>query len=166
MNMRSTISISMYAFTLCLVLPSRPVRAEQSARELLDKSRDFTATAHTINRVDTTEQTAVIMADQRRAEQKPQTNVVTIQIDMSKYLARQTATILGKELIMLKQGEKSAMKLGNGLWEIPKGPFENLAKDMGNLFVCEIETPETLENAPVWKVAGVERLGGQDAFVI
>ncbi len=91
---------------------------------------------------------------------------MTIEIDMSKHLARQTATIQGKELIMLKQGEKAAMKLGNGPWEIPTGPFENMAKDMGNLFVCEIETPETKENAPAWKLAGVELLGGHEAFVI
>ena len=155
-----------YAFTLCLVLASLPALAGQSARALLDKAGDYVASAPAIRRVDTSEQSAVVMVGQRRVEQKPQTNVVTIEIDMSKHLARQTATIQGKELIMLKQGEKAAMKLGTGPWEIPTGPFEKMAKDMGNLFVCEIEAPETKGNAPNWKLTGTELLDRHEAFVI
>jgi hypothetical protein len=143
-----------------------PALAEQSPRALLDKARDYIASAPAIRRIDTSEQSAVVIVGQRRVEQKPQTNVVTIEIDMSKHLARQTATIQGKELVMLKQGEKAAMKLGTGPWEIPTGPFENVAKDMGNLFVCEIETPESEKNAPNWKLTGTELLGGHEAFVI
>ena len=37
---------------------------------------------------------------------------------------------------------------------------------MGNLGVCEIEVPETKENAPTWKVAGKELLDGDEAFII
>jgi len=58
------------------------------------------------------------------------------------------------------------MKLGAGPWEIPTGPFENMAKDMGSLFVCEIETPESDKNAPTWKLTGTELLGGREALVI
>jgi hypothetical protein len=159
-------SIFRYAFTLCLVLTSLSAPAEQSARALLDQARVYVASAPAIKRVDTTEQSTVIIVDQRRVEQEPQTNVVTIAIDMSKLLARQKGTFQGKEFILLKQGEKAAMKIGAGPWEIPTGPFENMAKDMGNLFVCEIETPETEENAPVWELVGTELLDGQEAFVI
>ena len=119
------------AFTFCVVLFSVPTLAEQSARALLDKARDYVASAPVIGRVDTTEQSTVVIVDQRR-----------------------------------KQREKTAMKLGTGPWEIPAGPFENMAKDMGNLFVCEIETPESKENAPKWKLTGMELLGGHEAFVI
>jgi hypothetical protein len=62
--------------------------------------------------------------------------------------------------------EKAAMKLGTGAWEIPTGPYENVAKDMGNLFVCEIETPETNETAVTWKLAGTEVIDGNEAFVV
>ena len=152
--------------TAWLLSLSIPALGEQSARELLDRARDSLASASAIRRVDTTEQSGVVIVGPRRMEQKPQTNTVTIEIDASKHLARQTGKIQGQEFIILKQGEKAAMQLGNGRWEIPTGPFENIAKDMGNLFVCEIETPETKKNAPTWKLAGTEMLCGIEAFVI
>ncbi len=154
------------ACAIGLVLSSLPVLAEASARALLDKARESFASAPVFRRVDTSEQSAVVTMGQRRAEQLLHTNVVTIEIDMSKLLARQTATVGGKQLVMLKQGEKAAMKLGTGPWQIPTGIYANIAKDMGNLFVCEIETPETEHNAPVWKVTGTERLDGHDAIII
>jgi|GEM_PF-5814740 len=104
--------------------------------------------------------------DSLAVEQKPQTNVMTIEIDRLKYLARQTGTFEGKELVMLKQGEKVAMKLGTGAWEIPTGPFKEMAGDMGNLFVCEIETPEKKETTPTWKLMNTELLDGIEVFVI
>jgi len=159
-------SIFSCAFTAWLVLFSMPALGEQSARELLDKARDYLASAPPLRRIDTIQDSVALVVGQRRIEQEPQTNVVTIEIDMSRHLARQTTTVQGQELVMLKQGEKAAMKLGSGPWEIPSRPYENLAKDMGNLFVCEIETPETKENAPVWKLVGTELLDGHEAFVI
>jgi hypothetical protein len=154
------------AFTAWVILFSRQALAQPSARELLDKARDAVASAPALRRVDTTEQSVVLIHGQSRKEQKPQTNVVTIEIEMPKHLARQTATIQNQQLVMLKQGEGAAMKLGSGPWETPSGPYENLAKDMGNLFVCEMETPETSENAPVWKLTGTELLDSQEALVI
>ena len=99
-----------------------PALAELSARDLLDKARECApASAPTLKRVDTTEQSMAAIIDEKRLEQKPQTNVVTIEIDRSKLLARQTAMVEGKVLIILKQGVKAAMKLGPGPWEIPRG---------------------------------------------
>ena len=95
-----------------------------------------------------------------------QTTVLTIEIDRPGHLARQTTTVQGQQLIMLKQGEQAAMKLGAGEWQLPAGPYETMAKDMGNLFVCEIESPETKENAPIWKVTGTDLLDGQETLVI
>jgi len=143
-----------------------PALAELSARDLLDKARECTASASSLKRVDTTEQSMAAIIDEKRLEQKPQTNVVTIEIDRSKLLARQTAMVEGKVLIILKQGVKAAMKLGHGPWEIPTGLYASIAKDMGNLFVCERETPESEKNAPAWKVALTEPCGGEEAFVI
>jgi hypothetical protein len=143
-----------------------PALAEPSARALLDKARDYVASAPAIRRVDTSEQSIAAIVDQRRVEQQPQTNVLTIEIDRAKLLARQTTTVQGKSLVMLKHGKKAAMKLGAGPWELPTGPFENMAKDMGNLFVCEAEAPETENNAPKWKLTGTELLGGREALVI
>jgi hypothetical protein len=149
-----------------VVLFSIPALAEYSGRELLDKTRDKTATEPILRRIDTTEQSTVLIAGQKRMQQPAQTNVVQIEIDMTKHLARQTGKAGGQEIIMLKQGEKAAMKIGAGAWEIPAGPYENIAKDMGNLFVCEIETPETNDTAVTWKLAGTELFDGNEAFVV
>ena len=154
------------AFTLCLVLFAMPGLAGDSPRALLDKACDYVASAPAIRRKDTIEQTDVVITGQRRMEQEPQTNVATIEIDMPKHLARYTAMFQGEKLIMLKQGGKTAMKLGAGPWKTPAGPFGNLAKNLGNLFVCEIETPETKKNAPDWELTGTELLGGDEVLVI
>jgi len=153
-------------FIIWLVLLSIPVQAELSARAILDNARDQAESAPAIRRVDTNEQSTVVIYEQKRVVKKPQTSVLTIEIDRARNLARQTGTFEGKELVMLKQGEKAAMKRGDGAWEIPTGPFEKIAKDMGNLFVCEIKTPETKETAPVWRLADTELLDGVEAFVI
>jgi len=138
-------------------------RAELTGRELLDKAQDRTAAAPQIRRVDTSEM-AVIGADgQKMAVQK---NVVTIEIDLAKHLARQTSTAFGQELIMIKRGDKAAMKLGSGPWQLPAGQYEQIAKDMGNLFVCEIETPEDKSNAPDWKITGSETIDGREMTII
>jgi hypothetical protein len=154
------------AFTVWLVLFSIPALAEYSARELLDKARDKAASEPLLRRIDTAEQSSAVIAGQNRMQQPPQTSVVQIEIDMSRHLARDTRKIQGQDFIMLKQGDKAAMKLGTGAWEIPTGPYENMAKDMGNLFVCELETPETNDTAITWKVMGTELLDGNEVFVI
>ncbi len=154
------------SFTVWLVLFSIPALAEYSARELLDKTRDKAASESMLRRIDTSEQSSVVISGQNRMQQPSQTNVVQIEIDMAKHLARNTSKVQGQDFIMIKQGDKAAMKLGAGAWEIPTGPYENMAKDMGNLFVCEIETPETNETAVTWKLAPTEVLDGNDAFVI
>jgi len=124
------------------------------------------ASVPALKRVDTSQVSNALIVGHERKEQEPQTTVTQIEIDMSKLLARMTATVQIKELVVLKQGERAAMKLGAGPWEIPSGPYESMVKDMGNLFQCEIETPETKENAPAWKLVGTELLDGHEALVI
>ena len=153
-------------FALGLVLFSVPALAEPSAPELLDKARDYVASAPAIQRVDTREQSTVTIIGEIRIEPKPQTTVMTIEIDRPKQLIRQTSTFEGQETVMLKQGEHAAMKRGKGPWKIPTGLHAQVAKDMGNLGVCNILVPETKENAPTWKVVGTELLDGDEAFVI
>jgi hypothetical protein len=152
--------------TFSLVLFSVPTLAEPSARELLDKARDFVASAPAIQRVDTTEQSTVAIISEVRIEPKPQTRILTIEIDRPKELVRQTTLSEGRETVILKQGENAAMKRGKGPWIIPTGLHAQIAKDMGNLGVCEIEVPETKQNAPNWKLVGMELLDGDEAFVI
>jgi hypothetical protein len=153
-------------FTAVIVLFSIPAWAEFSARELLDKTQAKAAAEPVLKRIDTNEQSSVVIAGGQRLEQPPQKSVLQIEIDQTRRLVRHSTTIQGKEFVMLKQGDKAAMKTGDGPWEIPTGQYEQMAKDMGNLFVCEMETPEDKKNAPAWKVAGTEVFDGNDVFVI
>jgi hypothetical protein len=82
-------SVFRYIFPLYLVLASMPALAQPSARALLDKARDNLASAPEIRRVDTVEQSTAVLVDDRRIEQEPQTNVVTIEINRVNHLARQ-----------------------------------------------------------------------------
>lgn len=81
--------------TLSLVLSSMPSKAEQTARELLDKARDFVASTQAIQPVDTTEQSTVTIIGEVRIEPNPRATIVTIEIDRPKQLVRQT-TMRGK----------------------------------------------------------------------
>jgi hypothetical protein len=159
-------SIVKCMFTAGVVLFSLSVRAELSARELMDKTQAKAASEPVLKRIDTNEQSSVVLAAGQRMEQPSQKSVLQIEIDQTRRLARHSTTIQGKELVMLKQGDKAAMKMGDGSWEIPTGQYEQMAKNMGDLFVCEKETPETEKNAIVWKVTGTEVFDGNDVFVI
>ncbi len=152
--------------TASLLLPAIPAPAEPAARALLDKACAADAAAPWLSRVDTTVQSTVATVGSQKMQQPTQTNVVRIDIDRTRLLARQTAVIEGKELVILRLREKTAMKLGDGPWESPKGPYEQIGRDLGNLFVCEQETPESAENAPDWVLTGSERLDGTEARVI
>lgn len=154
------------ALMVCLIIPVIAAAQQESGRELLDKARDSAGSTPKLRRVDTSEQTVVLIQGVKRVEQKAQKTVTTIEIDTSKALARQTSTIQGQSLILLRQGEKAAMKLGDGPWRAPSEPFIAAARDVGNLFVCEIETPEDKQNAPNWVVTGTEVVDGQDAYVV
>jgi hypothetical protein len=143
-----------------------PARAEPSARALLDKAQEYIATSAAIRRVDTMEQSTDLIFGENRVEVAHKKGVVTIEIDFRKHLVRQKAVHDGQELVMLKQGDQAAMKQGSGPWQIPTGLHARIAQDMGNLFVCEIETPETKEDAPNWRVVGTDVLDGDDAYVI
>ena len=105
-----------------------PVLAEQSARALLDKARERATSVPAFRRVDTAEQTATVIVGQNRVPQKPQTTVVTIEVDLTKNLACQTTPIGGKKLIMLKQGEKATSRYSYDqvTIEIPKAAQEIL----------------------------------------
>src|SRR2546425_11350875 len=97
-----------------LVLFSMPALGEESARELLDKARDHIASAPALRRIDTMQDSHALIVGQERVEQQPQTSVVQIETDTTRHVARQAGAFQGKELIILKQGEKAAVKLGAG----------------------------------------------------
>lgn len=158
--------ISRCAFMVWLALFSMPALAQQTGRELMDKARNSMASVHALKHVDTTQVINALIVGQERFVQEPLTTVAQTEMDMSKLLVRFSTTTQGKELVVLKQGENAAMKLGSGPWEPPSGPYESMIKNMGNLFQCETETPEEKGNAPVWKLVGTELLDGQEALVI
>src|SRR5690349_14092916 len=99
---------------LLLAALSAPAALAQSARELMDKARDRTAAATAVKRVDSAE---VFVTVPGRPRQGPQRTVVTIEIDQARHLARQTGAIEGKDLVLLKQGDRAAIQVGTGDWQ-------------------------------------------------
>ncbi|MDD2717471.1 MAG: hypothetical protein PHW04_16395 [Candidatus Wallbacteria bacterium] len=153
---------------LIAVFLSIPVMsADLTARQMLDKASEFVASAPSLLRTDVGEKIVTLIKDGTREVQPVQKSEITIEIDLSAgSLARQTTVFDGKTLIMIRQGESTAMKLGDEPWQKPTGPFEVAAKDMGNLFICEKLVPETDNNAPKWIIAGTEMLGSIETVLI
>lgn len=94
--------ISIGVVTLILHM-SVPALADNSGRDLLDKSRDFLASASFVSRIDATEQSSTVIIGERRIEQKPQKNVIAIEVDLPRQLVRQIGVQQGKKLIILKK---------------------------------------------------------------
>jgi hypothetical protein len=141
------------------------VAGELSAREILDKSQEVLMKEFFISRTDVAEQTAVVSFGDKKVEQ-PQRTETKIEIDWENDLVRLLGQQNGQEVVMIKHGKKTAMKLGSAPWQFPYGSYETMAKDLGNLFVCEREVPESKGNAPQWRIVGTESINGIEAIVI
>ncbi|MBF0501380.1 MAG: hypothetical protein HQM09_14665 [Candidatus Riflebacteria bacterium] len=154
--------------TLLLCLFGVPIAALSAppARELLDKSNDVLFATPYIQRVDTEEKAATATVGDKRIGQPPTKTVLSIDIERKGSVARERTLVGGQELILLARGDKRVMKLGTDSWQVPTGQWEKMAKDLGNLFVCEQVVPETASNAPELKIVDGEKLDGIDAVVI
>jgi hypothetical protein len=141
------------------------VGAELSAREILDKSQEVLMKEPFISRTDSSDQMVFLLLGDKRMEQ-PMRSVTKIEIDWENDLVRVGGQENGQEVLMIKHGKKAAIKLGSAPWQVPSGPYEMMAKDLGNLFVCERDIPESREKAPQWRIVGTESLDGIEAIVI
>lgn len=134
-------------------------------REILDKSQEVLMKELFISRTDFSEQSASLFLGDRKIEQ-PMKSETKIEIDWENDLVRLWGQQNGQEVVMIKHGKRMAMKLDSAPWQVPDGAYETMAKDLGNLFVCERETPESRGNAPQWRIVGTESLNGIEAIVI
>lgn len=116
-------------------------------REILDKSQEVLMKELFISRTDFSEQSASLFLGDRKIEQ-PMKSETKIEIDWENDLVRLWGQQNGQEVVMIKHGKRMAMKLDSAPWQVPDGAYETMAKDLGNLFVCERETPESRETLP------------------
>ncbi len=71
----------------------------------------------------------------------------------------------GKDLIVLRKGDRLAMKIGSGPWTAPHGRYAQMGKQLANPFACPLPKPGDARS-PKWKLVGPERLDGHAAIVI
>ncbi len=133
---------------------------------MLNKANQFIFSAQYIKRIDVSEAYNTITVGEKKIEQPAQISSMTIEIEQEKMLAKQTVDHNGQLLTMIRHGKKAAMKIGTGTWQIPAGPYEKMAQDMGNFFICEETAPETDKNAPVWIIAKMEEIGDLESILV
>ena len=145
-------------------LPSTASRtvATLTGRQLLDKAAQATFQASRFERVDTIDQTVVILAGKRRIPRPPVQHVLTIVVDRPDGAASETSGQGGQQITAIKHGQGEAIKIGDKPWTHPTGAYASLFKSLGDLSVCEREVPETQANSPHWRVTGTESIAGHD----
>jgi hypothetical protein len=147
-------------------LPLSPARAEDQADKLLAASQDCVA-AHSVEIRQTVEQTTRLLVDGKPpgiSQTTEQTSV--IEIDAAHKVVRMTTKDQsGKEVVVLRQGKRLAMKLGAGPWTAPQGPYARLGDQLANPFACPLPKPGE-KHSPRWTVVGSEHLDGTEATVI
>jgi hypothetical protein len=158
----------LFGLVLALLLGClRPcVTADLSAREILDKSQKTLMNELFISRTDTSDQSASLLLDGRKIDQPIMKSETKIDIDWENDLVRFSGQQNGQEIVMIKHGKRTVMKFGDAPWQVPYGPYEAMAKDLGNLFVCERDVPELKGNAVKWVIIGTESINGIEAIVI
>ncbi len=156
-----------FLFTISmLILVVHQAQAELTPREILNRANEFIFSAEYIKRIDVSEANNTIYAGEKKIEQPKQISSMTIEIEHDKLLAKQTVDLNGQLLIMIKHDKKAVMKIGTGTWQVPTGPYERMAQDMGNLFVCEEVAPETDKNAPNWILVKMEKIDGLESVLV
>lgn len=148
------------------LLPVLAAAASPSPRALLDEAADKVFEAPYVTRVDTSETRSTLVSGTQRRDVPAQRHEVTIEIDRAARLARESTRLNGAAVVLLKQGDATAMWTAADGWHAPEGPFKTAAAQLGDLFVCETLAPETPQNAPPWRVLGNRVLDGRAAIVI
>jgi len=141
-------------------------KAEDKAEQILRASHDYVA-ARSVEIQQTVEQTARVLVDGKplgSAQATEQSS--SIEIDAAKGLVRMTTKDQsGKDLVVIRNGDHIAIKIGLDPWTAPKGPYARIGDQLANPFVCPLPKPG-LEHSPRWTIVGDEPLDGQEMTVI
>jgi hypothetical protein len=137
---------------------------DNDAAQILEASQVCVA-AHSVELQQTIEQTARLLADGKPPVDVPtkkQTSV--IEIDAGKKLIRMTTKEQGEELVVIRRGNRIAMKIGSGPWTKPQGPYARMGEQLANPFACPLPKPQD-QHSPKWTIVGNERLDGRETTV-
>jgi hypothetical protein len=113
------------------------------------------------------EQTARVLVDGKPLGSELATKQNSrIEIDANKGLVRMIMKDqTGKDLVVIRNADRIAMKIGSDPWTAPKGLYARIGDQLANPFVCPLPKPG-LEHSPRWTIVGDERLDGQEMTVI
>ncbi len=149
--------------------PRPPVsvpKADDKAEQILRASHDYVA-ARSVEIEQTVEQTARVVVDGKPLGPEQATKQTSrVEIDANKGLVRMiTKDQSGKDLVVIRKGERIAMKIGTDPWTAPKGLYARIGDTLANPFACPLPKPG-MEHSPRWTIVGDERLDGQEMTVI
>jgi hypothetical protein len=141
-------------------------KADDKAGQILSASHDYVS-AHSVEIEQTVEQTARVLVDDKPLGSEQATKQTSrIEIDANKGLVRMiTKDQSGKDLVVIRKGDRIAMKIGSDPWTAPKGLYAQIGDQLANPFVCPLPKPG-LEHSPRWTIVGEQRLDGQEMTVI
>jgi hypothetical protein len=140
--------------------------AEDRAEQILRASHDYVA-ARSVEIQQTVEQTSRLLVDDR-PRGSPQSTKQTswIEIDANKGLVRMTMKDQsGNDLVVIRKGDRIAMKIGSDPWTTPMGPYARIGDQLANPFACPLPKPG-LQHSPRWTIVGDERVDGQEMTLI
>jgi len=140
--------------------------AEHKAEQILRASHDYVA-ARSVEIQQTVEQTARVLVDGKPVGSEQVTKQTSrIEIDADKGVVRMTMKDQsGEDVVVIRKGDRIAMKIGSGPWTAPKGPYARMGDQLANPFACPLPKPGQ-EHSPRWTIVGDERQGGQEMTVI
>ncbi|HLJ95156.1 MAG TPA: hypothetical protein VKU02_18410 [Gemmataceae bacterium] len=157
---------SAIALLMVFGLSGALARAEDQADQILRASHDYVS-SHSVEIQQTIEQTMHLVTDGKPAG-SPQTTKQTsvLEIDAGKGIMRLTTRGQdGKDLVVIRKGDRVAMKIGSGPWTVPTGPYAQMREQMANPFACPLPK-STEKDSPRWKIVGQESFDGQETTVL
>jgi hypothetical protein len=139
-------------------------RAED-ADHIVRASHDCVA-ATSVELQQTVEQTTRVLVPGKPAVVLPATKQTSvIEIDARNNLVRLTTKDGGQELVVIRKGNRVAMKIGAGPWTKPQGKYARVGAQFASPFACPLPKRGD-KQSPKWTIVGRERLGGTETTVI
>ena len=173
LSLRIILSVLIAAVSIPIVRADENVKpkesvpeAEQRAEQILRSSHEYVA-ARSVEIQQIVEQTARVLVDDK-PQGSPQATKQTccIEIDAGKGLVRMTTKDQsGKDLVVIRKGDRIAMKIGSDPWATPTGPYARIGDQLANPFACPLPKPG-MQHSPRWTIVGTELIDGQEMTVI
>jgi hypothetical protein len=139
--------------------------ADEDAEKIINASHECVS-GRSFERRDTAEQKARLLIPGKPPMEVPSTKQTSIfEVDTANKLVRMTVKDKGKDVVVIRQGKKSAMKIDTDPWSKPQGPYARMDDQLANPFACPLPKKGD-KDSPKWRIVGREVLDGEETTVI